>query len=152
MRKGHGAMLAAAMLLAAMALTQCSKANDQPPAAATAPAPEIKPIATAKELMLAIVIPSSDAVFKIAGEQPKTEDDWQKVRTNALAVAESGNLLLMPGRGPDAAEWKQMSKAMLDASLLAVKAADGKNVDALDMASNTLFETCDTCHNKYMKK
>ena len=112
----------------------------------------LRVMATSQELMHAIVIPSSDVVFKLAGEQPKSDDDWQKVRFQALALAESGNLLMMPGRGPDSTTWNQMSIAMMDAASAAVKAADSKNIEALDTASNAIYESCDTCHNKYMKK
>lgn len=119
----------------------------------TAPAAAgMRVIASAKELMHAIVIPSSEVVFKMASEQPKSDADWQTVRLQSLALAESANLLLMPGRGPDATTWNQMAKAQMDAALAAVKAADAKNADALDTASNNIYETCDNCHNKYMKK
>ena len=112
----------------------------------------LRVIATSQELMHAIIIPSSDAVFRLAGEQPKNDDDWQKVRVQALALAESGNLLMMPGRGPDTTTWNQMSIAMMDAASAAVKSADSRSVDALDAASQAIYESCDTCHNKYMKK
>lgn len=150
MRRFQAAVVAGVILLLGTAAV--AQRSTAPAGRGGAAANGMRVIATSKELMQAIVIPSSDVVFKIAGDQPKNADDWEKVRFQALALAESANLLLMPGRGPDATTWNQMSRAMMDAALAAVKAADAKNADALDMASNNIYETCDTCHNKYMKK
>lgn len=149
MRTVHGFMGAAALLLVATAV-----------AAQRAPArggiveapPELTALATSRELMLAIVIPSSNVVFKLAGEVPKDAEQWQEVRLQSLALAESANLLMMPGRGPDDGQWNHMGKLMLDAAKAAVKAADARNANALESASNAIYESCDSCHDKYMAK
>ena len=150
MRRFQAGVVTAVVLLFGTAIA--AQRSTAPAAQGGGSAGGIRVIATAKELMHAIVIPSSEVVFKLAGDQPKNADEWQKVRFQSLALAESANLLLMPGRGPSATPWNQMAKGLMDASLSAVKAADAKNADALDTASNAIYESCDTCHNKYMKK
>jgi hypothetical protein len=142
------AAVAAVMLIGTVLSAQQRSAAKTARAAATG----MRAIMTPAEVMQAFTIPASDAVFKIAGDQPKSADDWKQVRLQSLALAESANLLLVPGRGPDAASWNQMSTAMMTSALSAAKAAEAKNLDALDTASNDIYESCDNCHKKYMKK
>jgi len=52
----------------------------------------------------------------------------------------------------DRTTWMQYSRAMVDAAASVAKAADAKNGDALSMASDALYDTCETCHAKYLKK
>ena len=148
MRRFQGAVASAVVTMAAVLAAQCTGTGTEGQSGTSG----LRVMATSQELMHAIVIPSSDVVFKLAGEQPGSDDDWQKVRFQALALAESGNLLMMPGRGPDSTTWNQLSIVMMDAAAAAVKAADAKNLEALDAASDAIYESCDTCHNKYMKK
>jgi cytochrome c556 len=150
MRKVYGVMVAAGMLLAATSV-RAQRAPAVPAGIVEAPA-EMQALATPRELMLAIIIPSSKVVFTLAGDVPKDAEQWQEVRLQALALAESANLLMMPGRGPDTGAWNHTAKLLLDAASAAVKAADARNADALDSASNAIYESCDSCHNKYMAK
>ena len=128
---------------------QPQQAKTAPPAAAHG---GMKAVATVKEVMLAITIPTSETVFKAASDPPKAAADWDHARSQALALAESANLLLMEGRAPDREAWTTLAVAQREAAMVAVKAIDAKNADALSNASDALYETCDNCHNKYMKK
>jgi hypothetical protein len=49
------------------------------------------------QLMIDIIYPTSDAVFYIGREPPKTDKEWNDFRGQALMLAESGNLLMMEG-------------------------------------------------------
>jgi hypothetical protein len=91
-------------------------------------------------------------VFKVASEPPKDAAGWDHARNQAIALAESANLLLIDGRAPDRGDWVTLAIAQRDAAMVAVKAIDARNADALSNASDALYETCDNCHNKYMKK
>src|SRR5947207_720786 len=123
------------------------------PKAAAAPAPSsIRSVATVKQLMHITTIPASDALFKAAGDPPKTDEGWSDVRDRALAVAESGNLLMIGSRVVDRTTWLRFSRAMVDAAADVAKAADSKNAEVLSMASDKLYDTCETCHAKYLKK
>jgi hypothetical protein len=106
-----------------------------------------------------VIDPNSDVVWKSVGTivteagkeelQPVTDDQWATIRNAAATVAESGNLLLMTGRGREEAEWIDAARAMTDTAMLAVQAAEAKDKDALFDAGGSLYETCTQCHAKY---
>ena len=127
-----------------------------PPAAGNASA-LFTPVATVDQVMDAIVIPSSQALFDsvvyINGElkqSPKADDDWFRLRMHAIAVAESGNLLLMPPRAKGDADWATLSKALTAAAMRVEQAADAKNVDLLLQTGSELYVACTNCHEKYL--
>ena len=123
--------------------------------AALIPAAEETPfklVASVGQLMTAITIPASDVIFIAASETPKTDESWQTVQNSALALAESGNLLMLPGRAKDNKEWTAQSQAMIDAAMVAFKAAESRNADQLSAAEGAIYKTCEGCHKKYMDK
>jgi hypothetical protein len=113
---------------------------------------DMKAIASVKDVMHAITIPASTVVFKAGSDAPADDAGWTAAKYQAIAVGESANLLLVEGRARDSGDWVKLSIAMRDAAVTAVQAIDKKNADALSTASDALYETCDNCHNKYMKK
>jgi cytochrome c556 len=125
-------------------------------ASCTAPAPPAaepyKPVASVKQVMLSITIPASDIVFGVGSEEPKTDADWLKVQNAALALAESGNLLLMPGRAVDKENWTKEALGMVDASSQALKAAEARSVDEVLAAGDKVYASCESCHKGYMAK
>ena len=150
MRSGPTRALAAASLLFAATLTaQCNRAPDgQPP---------FKPVATVDEVMDAIVVPSSQAIFDAVVysngelvEAPKTDNDWATLRIHALGVAEAGNLLMMGTRAKDGGDWMTMSREMNDQAMIVVAATEKKDLDALLKAGGQLYNTCTACHEKYV--
>jgi hypothetical protein len=125
----------------------------QSAAPATAPvASAFKPIATVKQVMLGITVPASNAVFAVAGEAPKDDAGWQAVEASALAVAESGNLLLMKPRAIDDPEWKQFALALVDAGAKAAEAARSKDAEKTGIAGDVMYNVCEQCHAKYLPK
>jgi len=111
----------------------------------------IKPIATVEEIMKTMTIPFSNAVFEAGGDAPKDDKSWEAVRGQAIALAESGNLLMLGARAKDHAAWMKFSRAQVDAAEAAAKAAAAKNAAQLSAASDALYETCSGCHKVYMK-
>jgi hypothetical protein len=101
------------------------------------------------ELMVKIIYPASDAVFYIATRQPKTEAEWGELQGKTLALAESANLLMMPGRARDQDRWMQDAKLMLEAGWAAYRAARSKDLAALEALSDQLLESCASCHRHY---
>ena len=99
--------------------------------------------------MVKIIYPTSDALFYIESRTPKTDAEWNVLEGQALTLAESANLLMMPGRARDKTQWMADAKLMLDAGALAVKAAKTKNVEAIAALSDQLLESCTTCHKHY---
>ena len=89
-------------------VSACQKSAPSADAAPAPAQPTYAPTATIKDLMLSIVDPSADIVWlsvttvqSSAGTvdtAPKNDEEWQKVRHGAIALAEATNLLIMPGR------------------------------------------------------
>jgi hypothetical protein len=111
----------------------------------------VKVVATNKQIMNAMTVPASTAIFNVVGEAPKNDEEWMAVENQAIVVSESANLLMLGTRVQDGADWIRFSQAMLDAGVTALTAAKARNVDAVSMAGDKLLETCSQCHDKYMK-
>ena len=122
-----------------------------PPAPSQATATAITDsVATSRQIMLGLVIPAADVVWGVASAAPSDDLAWEKVAASAAMIAEAGRLMSTGSRIVDQAEWLAYSKGMADAANLAAKAAGEKNADGVSDAGNVLYETCDTCHKKYM--
>jgi len=109
----------------------------------------MQPASTMSELMVKIIYPASDAIFYITTREPKSEVEWVELQGKALAVAESANLLMMPGRARDQDRWMQDAKLMLDAGRAAFRAAKARDVAALDALNDDLYTSCTSCHQHY---
>ena len=99
--------------------------------------------------MVKIIYPTSDALFYIETRTPKTTEEWTALEGQALMLAESANLLMMPGRARDQKQWMADAKLMLDVGAAAVTAARTKDVPAISALSDQLYESCTTCHKHY---
>ncbi len=101
------------------------------------------------ELMVKIIYPASDAIFYISSRTPETDAEWATLQGQALVVAESANLIMMPRRAYDKDRWMRDSKLMLDAGRAAYKAAMEKDVEALVALSDQMYQSCVVCHLHY---
>lgn len=115
---------------------------------AQAPAP-YKQVGTMSQLMINIIFPTSDAVFYIDREEPKTQADWNRLADQSMTLAESGNLMLMPGRMRDEGNWVKFTKMMIDAGFAAFKAAKAKDLDGVRAVNDLLYQSCVECHTQY---
>jgi hypothetical protein len=127
------------------------------------------------QLMRGIIYPSSNVVFAAQSElnfppvkDPATSPNlltstyggWQAVESAALALAESANLLTIPGRmcsnGVPAPvtrpDWVKFTQGLREAGLTAYKAAQSKSQDAIVDASGTVADACSACHEVYRDK
>src|SRR5687767_11195702 len=111
--------------------------------------PPMRNVGTMSDLMVKIIYPASDALFYVESRTPKTETEWTVLEGQALMVAESANLLMMPGRARDQKQWMADSKLMLDAGAAAYKAAKAKDVAGIAALSDQLMESCTSCHKNY---
>jgi len=130
-------------------------------------------------LMRGVLYPASNVVFSaqtdnpgdvkfVPGKDPSLATDplestfggWQAVENAALALTESANLLLIPGRNcanglpvpmnnPD---WSKFVQELRDAGMKAYKAAQSKNQDSMVDAADTLSAACAGCHKKWREK
>ena len=131
------------------------------------------------QLMRGVLYPAANVVFSaqaddpgevklIPGHDPSMSTDpltstfggWQAVANAALALAESANLLLIPGRScsngapvptKDPA-WATFVQQLRDASMKSYKAAQAKNQDAILDVSDKVTTACASCHDVYREK
>jgi len=130
-------------------------------AAGCARQPEFKPVATVRQLMEATIHPSAEVLFDAVGTivsasgveeiAPKNDEEWMTVRNSALTLAESGNLLMIGDRPRDRDNWMKMSQALVDVGVVALKAAEAKNPEALFEAGGQVYVVCQKCHDYYWK-
>ncbi len=137
--------LAFVFLMGATAMAQAPAAPRQ---AATA-RPPTRNVGSMSDLMVTIIYPASDALFYIESRTPKSDAEWTVLEGQALLVAESANLLMLPGRARDQKQWMADATLMLEAGAAAVKAAKAKNVEAIAALSDQLMESCTSCHKNY---
>lgn len=130
-------------------------------------------------LMRGVLYPASNVVFSAQNDNPadvkrppgqdpsmatdpltSTFGGWQAVENAALALSESTNLLLIPGRkcanglpvpmnNPD---WPKFVQELRDAGMKAYTAAQSKDQDRMVDAADTLSATCAGCHKKWRDK
>src|SRR6202162_4081566 len=78
---------------------------------AQTPSEPFPPVASVRQLMLDLIHPSSnDILLAIYRGGPKDEKEWAAVRRSAVTLAESGNMLMMPGRARDQGDWVKDAK------------------------------------------
>jgi len=139
-------------LLGVLLLTGPVLAQGAPPsspAAQNAPAPGMVRVGTMSELMADIIYPTSDAIFYITTRVPADDVEWNAFRAKTLMLAESANLLMMPGRARDQDQWMADTKLLLDVAQAAFRAAKRKDVPAIDALSDQLYQSCVQCHQHY---
>ncbi len=178
---------AAVIFTSALFLQQCSRPAPEP-AATTAPAPEFTPVASLHEMMRDVIDPISDLIFDAVGTEvtakgtvqtePRTDEDWARVRQGAIILAESANLLKIPRkpapdgyvvdpalRGPNAPElapaeiaarieanrvlWNRFADGMRDEAVKVLAIVDAKDTAKLFAAGSDLDAVCETCHLEY---
>lgn len=118
-------------------------------AGAVAQRSAMRPVASVTELMKAMVIPASNALFDVPRQVPEDDAGWETVRNHAIVLAESGNLLLVEGRAEDSEVWKSTSVALVEAGEAALEAAKARDVDAILEVGNQIIDACERCHEKH---
>jgi hypothetical protein len=143
-------------------------------------------VATIQELMLTQVDPSADFLWAAVAStsrdsgyeerQPRTDEEWKVVRTNALTLVEATNLLMMPGRrvaapgqstadadlpgieppakiqkaiDADRAAFIRLAQGLRATGLHALAAADRRDAQALFDAGGDIDKACEYCHRKF---
>ncbi len=110
-----------------------------------------KPVATNAQLMTTLIIPSSDAIFDVSVNPPKTDEAWANLENQSLILAESGNLLMMDGRAVAETLWMEESRGLVDSGEDAFKAAKAKDLKRMLEVGEDILATCARCHYQYLK-
>jgi hypothetical protein len=105
---------------------------------------------TLKQLMLDLIHPASNGILlAVYRGGPANEREWTDARHHALALVESANLLMMPGRNRNQDAWTQDVKLLADAGAAAYKAAQANDAKALAAVAPLLDAACTACHRQY---
>ena len=110
---------------------------------------ELKAVATVTQLMQAMVIPASNALFNLPRNVPEDDQGWSEVQNSAVILAESGNLLMIGSRAQDSEVWRATSRALVDAGEAALRAAQARDVESIADVGNQIIEACESCHEKH---
>ncbi len=123
--------------------------------------PFMTPVADVLQIMNGLSVPASDVVFTAVSTvlsstgveeiAPNGDEEWQAVEDSAAMLVESGNLLLIGNRVRDQDDWIEMSRAFIDASIVAMEAARAQDAEALFSSYDVLYLTCERCHLKYFE-
>jgi hypothetical protein len=115
-------------------------------------------VASMQQAMAWIVYPAADVIWDSAGTvitaqgseelAPTTDEGWAAVVRAAGTLAESGNLLMIPGRAAGD-DWLEYSRQLVDTGKLALQAAEAQDSDALFDAGGRIYQVCKSCHEQY---
>lgn len=147
------------------------------PGSTTARVSATKAEANLAQVMRGILFPNSNVIFFSQSNNPadvKPAEDasastdplsdtyggWTAVENSALALAESANLLTIPGRmcsngrpvPLQNADWGKFVGALRAAGMTAYKAAQTKNQDKMLDAADAVTTACQNCHTRYREK
>ena len=174
----------AALILTGISSWSCSSPK---PAAPPAPAaPVMTPVVSVKELMRFDIDPVADNIFDavtydattkgVVETIPKTDEDWEKVKTGAVSLAENVYLLKIKrpwapkgdvnnSTGPNPPElspaqiqakydkdpvlWDAKIEALRNAAKEVMDIADRRDAKALFEASADIDMACENCHLEY---
>jgi cytochrome c556 len=190
---------ASCAIVMALGLLAGGAANSQPPALEDAPkaTKPTAPVASAKpdaqgfipqfsilEIMESIVMPAAQTIWDSVAvdvtekgtveKGPVTDEDWVKLRSTAVTLAESTNLLIVRGRrvappgakseNPDAELSPEQMQELIakqrpafvaharvlhEAAMEALRAIDARKLDAISDAGGTIDAACEGCHLQF---
>jgi hypothetical protein len=139
-------------------------------------APATRSYSNLAQMMRGIPFPNSNIIFDTQTDDPAAPADptgtgatalfsgvyggWQAVENAALAISETANLLMVPGRlcengrpvPLDREDFRRWSLELADAGLAAYKAAQSRDLDAMIDVAGLVTEACGNCHEVYRDK
>ena len=113
--------------------------------------PAVTPDTPIRQLHASLIKPSSDAIFNVGRDAPKSAEAWATVRQAAVTLAESGRQLMRAAPPAKRATWMRRCRELVNAAVAARKAAEARNVRALMKAPDRLVIVCESCHAAFRK-
>jgi quinoprotein glucose dehydrogenase len=128
------------------------------------------------QVMRGVLFPSSNVLFDVQTQDPGARksgtradagtttarygdvyEPWQVVDAAAIAIAESGPMLMTPGRRCEngkpvpieRADWQQYVRGLVETGRAAYKASQSRNVAAVSEVTNQISDACANCHRVY---
>ena len=169
------------LLVLAVGIAGCQRPTEQtaqaPGTQGGAAGPTPQPYGTLAQVMRGIPFPNSNIIFDTQDKDPAAPvkpgdgggatnayagvySGWQAVEQAAIALSETANLIMIPGRmcenglpAPlDREDYRKFAQGLADAGKAALKAAQSKNQDAMVEVSGTVSDACAACHEIYRDK
>jgi hypothetical protein len=163
------------VLVAGIAGCQQAPPAPAPGAATTAGAPAAQPYGSLAQVMRGIPFPNSNIIFDTQTNDPgvakktdgkdqgatstyaNTYGGWQQVENAAVALSETANLVMIPGRKCENglpvpigdALFQKGAKGLAEVGKQALEAAKTKNIDKMVDVSGAISDACLVCHEKY---
>ncbi|MBX7104304.1 MAG: cytochrome c [Gemmataceae bacterium] len=81
--------------------------------------------------------------------EPKDNAGWKAIRSDALILAEGGNLLLMRLPDSNVDQWTKYSVDSRDAGAALVKAGKAKDFAKAKEAYHAMLNHCNACHKQF---
>jgi cytochrome c556 len=120
---------------------------------AMAQAPTYQEIASTKDLMQGLIDPASRAIRDSAKEQgPQDDRAWRTAMLNGVMLQESAQLLKMGSRAKDQDAWIKACQGLTDAGAAVQKAAQAKDLAALQAAATGINASCQGCHSVFRQR
>ena len=162
--------------LGAQAPAKPATAPAKPAAAPARPAAGARVQGNLLQVMRGVIYPASNVVFAAQedpaavkpAEDPSTSPNplsssyggWNAVENAGISLAESANLLTLPGRRcsngkpvpMQNADWAPFVQGLRDAGMAVYKAAQSKNQDTMLEAVDQMTLACSNCHDVYREK
>jgi S-disulfanyl-L-cysteine oxidoreductase SoxD len=127
------------------------------------------------QVMRGVLFPSSNVLFDVQTQDPGARkagaraeagtttarygdvyEPWQVVDAAAIAIAESGPMLMTPRRCEngkpvpvDRADWQKYVQGLVETGRAAYKASQSRNVEAVIEVGNQISDACANCHRVY---
>lgn len=146
----------------------------------TAEQPPTQPHSNLAQMMRAIPFPNSNIIFDTQTIDPAAPVDvtdpgagagatqlfqsvyggWEAVENAGLALAETANLLLVPGRlcengrpvPVENEDFRRWTEELAAAGMKAYEAAQTRDMDEMIFVSGDVTEACSNCHEVYRDK
>jgi mono/diheme cytochrome c family protein len=155
-------------------ITLVSPATAAAPPAATQANLSFPVTGNLNQVMKGVLFPSSNVLFDVQTRDPGTRDKsadnstiigrysnvyepWIQVDAAAIAIAEAGPMLMMPGRRcengkpvpVDRPDWQKYVQELVGVGRDAYKASQTRNQEAVSDITNQVSEACANCHRVY---
>lgn len=158
--------------------------NDRPGSNAS-PYSEFNVQLTIRDVMNTLIDPNADVIWEAVGfeaslengiveSKPESDEEWDALRKNVIAMVEGANSLMIPGRRvappgsttefPDAEfepfeveeklqedriSWVGFAQAFQVSTLEVLAAIDARDLEAYTTAGGEVDDACTACHQQY---
>ena len=101
------------------------------------------------EFMEYVFQPTYKRLKSVMAKAPSDKQGWKSIKSDALILAEGGNLLLLRKSEKAPAEWTKFSLAVREAGGQLYRAAQQKDFSASRNAYEHMLTKCNSCHQQF---